>query len=139
MAVARPLGYDGQTVPRWSAIILVGALVLGVSGVLPAAAAAGDCCGEAGANGAADPCGPEVGGQGHRADRDDHDDRDRGGAMGCPPLCSACVCAAYFAPVMLTPAPVLWIDAVGASRTPPLSVWPESVLRTDVFHPPRAA
>ena len=58
--------------------------------------------------------------------------------MGCPPLCSACVCAAYFAPVMLTSVPVLWIDAVHASGTPPISVWPESVVRTDVFHPPRA-
>jgi hypothetical protein len=122
------LGYAGRVVPRWTALMLIAALAAGVSGVLPAVAAAGDCCG--------DSCADE-----ELAGHDDGcDDTEQGGdGMGCPPLCTSCVCAAYFAPAL--PPAVLDVQIVAARADVAVDVivCPESAPATGVFHPPRAA
>ena len=119
------LGYAGRVVPRWFALMLIAALAAGVSGVLPAVAAAGDCCADEASELAHDDgC---------------EDTEQDGDGMGCPPLCTSCVCAAYFAPALL-PA-VLDVQIVAASADVAVNAiaCPESAPPTGVFHPPRAA
>ncbi len=119
--------------PRWSALLLIAALVTGVSGVLQAAAAAGDCCG--------DSCADDEG-----ADRRDAQASDgcgepggQGDGMGCPPLCTSCVCAAYFAPAMLPSVPDVRVAAASFDLESDVIACPESAPAGGVFHPPRAA
>lgn len=130
-----PVGYDGQVVPRWTTLVLIVALVTGVSGVLPAAAAAGDCCGDSCAD-------DEAGGlEAHAPDDGDDgcEDSEQGGdGMGCPPLCTSCVCAAYFAPAMLPAVLDVQVVAAGAEVASDVIACPESAPATSVFHPPRA-
>ncbi len=109
--------------------MLIAALATGVSGVLPAVAAAGDCCG--------DSCADDASALAHD---DGCEDTEQGGdGMGCPPLCTSCVCAAYFAPAL--PPALLDVEIVAASADVAVDViaCPESAPATGVFHPPRAA
>ncbi len=124
------LGYDGWVVSRWIAFPLIAALVAGVSGVLPAAAAAGDCCG--------DSCADDEAGE-LDAHADGCEDTEQGGdGMGCPPLCTSCVCAAYFAPAMLPAVLDVQVIAAGADVASDVMACPQSAPATGVFHPPRA-
>jgi hypothetical protein len=118
-------------VPRWTVLLLIAALVAGVSGVLPAAAAAGDCCADSCAEDqdAVDPL-----------ESDGCEESDgHGDGMGCPPLCSSCVCAAYFAPAMLPAALDVRVAAASCDLAPGIIACPESAPASSVFHPPRAA
>jgi len=130
LARVEPVGYDARAVPRWTALMLIVALVTGVSGVLPAAAAAGDCC-----------AGDERGLEAHAPDDGDDgcEDTEQGGdGMGCPPLCTSCVCAAYFAPAMLPALLDVQVVAAGVDVGSDVIACPESAPATGVFHPPRA-
>lgn len=115
--------------------MLIGALVIGVSGVLPAAAAGGDCCVDSCADGdeakgASDTCG----------ERDEAGENEgTGDGTGCPPLCGSCVCAAYFAPALVGAVADLWVAPAIADDASQVIVHPSSPPPTGVFHPPRAA
>jgi hypothetical protein len=109
--------------------MLIAALAAGVSGVLPAVAAAGDCCG--------DSCADDAGGL--VAHDDGCEDTERGGdGMGCPPLCTSCVCAAYFAPALPPALLDVQVVAARADVAVDVSACPESAPAAGVFHPPRA-
>ena len=58
--------------------------------------------------------------------------------MGCPPLCSSCVCAAYFAPATLPALLDVQVVAACADVASDVIAFPESAPATGVFHPPRA-
>jgi len=56
---------------------------------------------------------------------------------GCPPLCTACVCGAYFAPLLLVPHGVPHVLAVAVRTSPPSTRIPDHPPARGVFHPPR--
>lgn len=120
--------------PRCLALLLIAVLIAGASGVLPAAAASSDCCGE--------PCAQER----DRSEAHEQDDceseaggEEGGAGMGCPPLCTSCVCAAYFAPATLPASLDVPAAIVCAEQAAGAMARPASAPRTGVFHPPRPA
>ena len=111
-------------------LLLIAALVLGVSGVLPVAAASAECC-DAGCDDDEEHA-PAAGVQGEESHGDGADD------TGCAPLCTSCVCATFFAPAVM--AVVSEVPALAAVQHAAWQAFvaPESPPGTGVFHPPRA-
>lgn len=103
-------------------IALVAGLVFATTGLPAAAAAVG-----------VDECGDDCA-----------DDEDAGcpgdlGGEGCPPLCTTCVCASFFAPALAGAAPVTIVADVRVPAAEAPSTLPPSAPPDGVFHPPRLA